>query len=269
VGFERTTAVIATSRRNIVQIDEQKCDGCGQCVPSCAEGAIQIIEGKARLVSDIYCDGLGACLGTCPQGAISIVQREAAAFDQQAVDQQAVDQQAVDQQAVDQHVSAAKPQAAATKAAAVGAPLQVLSQTPGGGCPGTRTLADRDSRGPLVNWPVQLHLVPPHAPFLQNADLLLVADCVPLACADFHRRFVADNPLVIGCPKLDDGMQYVQKLAQMIRVAALRSLTVLIMEVPCCSGLLQIAQAAIAVADVDLPLRTVVVSRQGEELAAR
>jgi hypothetical protein len=226
-------------------------------VPSCAEGAIRIIDGKAKLVSDVYCDGLGACLGNCPQDAIRIIEREAAPFDEQAVEQ---------------HLAAARNDAGLPTTKPAGCPseavsslqLQVLSNAPAGACSGASGKSPSQSAGPLANWPIQLHLVPPNAPFLLQADLLLVADCVPFACADFHDRFVDNQPIVIGCPKLDDGTQYVHKLAHMIRASSLQSLSVLIMEVPCCSGLLRIAQAAIAASGVDIPLRTVVVSTRGE-----
>ncbi|NLX95001.1 MAG: 4Fe-4S binding protein [Rhodopirellula sp.] len=238
--------------RKIVHIDEEKCDGCGLCVPSCAEGAIQIVGGKARLVSDVYCDGLGACLGHCPQDAISMEDREADEFDEQAA-----------------HGHVRRLQSARQP--------QLL-----GGCPGTavqnllnvlptsRPAPTRKSAEPstsaLGNWPVQLHLVPPHAPFLRGADLLLVADCVPVACADFHQRFLKGKPVVIGCPKLDDGRAYVEKLAAILAQAAIRSLTVVHMEVPCCTGLVRIAEAAIAQAGSNVPLHDATISIRGEVL---
>lgn len=203
-------------RREIVQIDEAKCDGCGLCVPACAEGAIQIVEGKARLIADAYCDGLGACLGECPRGAITIIEREAAPFDEELAGQ------------------------AATHLLATGSP-------PSG----------------LGNWPVQLHLVPPGAPFLNNADLLLVADCVPFAMVDFHARLLHKRPVVIGCPKLDDANFYVEKLARIIATSNLHSLTVIHMEVPCCTGLVRIAEKALRMSGSEAPLETVTVSIQG------
>ncbi len=211
------------AKRKIVEIDESKCDGCGLCVPSCAEGAIQVIAGKARLVSDVYCDGLGACLGECPQGAITIVDREAEAFDEQAANR---------------HVAAmGKPEAQEPSA--------------------------------LGNWPLQLHLVPSTAPYLQNADLLLVADCVPFALADFHRRFLRGRPVVIGCPKLDDGEAYVAKLVSILTLASIRSLTVVHMEVPCCQGLVRIAQTALAATGAKVPLEDVTISIRGKVLNRR
>jgi ferredoxin len=196
------------ARREIVQIDEAKCDGCGLCVPSCADGAIQIVDGKARLIADKYCDGLGACLGQCPRGAITIVQREAEAFDEQA--------------------------------------------------------APADSSAGLANWPVQLHLVPVGAPFLQQADLVLVADCVPLALADFHRRLLRGRPVMMGCPKLDDAGFYTQKLVEICTTANINSLTVVHMEVPCCQGLVRIAEEALRMSGSPVPLEEVTVSIRGK-----
>jgi len=243
------------AKRQIIHIDEEKCDGCAQCVPSCEEGAIQIIDGKAKLVADVYCDGLGACLGHCPQGALTIVEREAVEFDEEAVAQ---------------HLAAMKPN---------------LPTAPAGGCPGAAAMQLRDASASqprtvssgngtadapapsgLANWPVQLHLVPPHAPYLQQADVLLVADCVPFACADFHSRFLDGRPVVIGCPKLDDGQAYVQKLAQIILASGIRSITVLHMEVPCCTGLLRIAEAAVQMAGTETPVRDATISIRGKVL---
>lgn len=235
--------------RKIVQIDEAKCDGCGQCVPSCAEGAIRIVNGKARLVSDVYCDGLGACLGHCPQGAIEIIEREAPNFDEHAVHE---------------HLQAKRHSL----------PLRAAAPH-GGGCPGSaaRMFAASspaavcegdDTPSALGQWPVQLHLVPPVAPFLQDADLLLVADCVPFAYADFHAKLLRGRPVVIGCPKLDDGRAYVDKLAAIMRQGSLRSLTVVRMEVPCCMGLMHIAAAARQQSGVDLPIEEIVISIRGQ-----
>ncbi len=245
-------------KRQIVQIDEEKCDGCGLCVPSCEEGAIRIVDGKARLVSDVYCDGLGACLGHCPRGAISIVEREALPFDEAAV---------------------------ASHIGSTPSALPVLEAVGAGtssGCPGMQARQLRPPKEPsrpvrsgdfnngakrsasqrsgLANWPVQLHLVPPSAPYLRGAHLLLAADCAPLAVPDFHQRFLDGRPVLIGCPKLDDGQFYVQKLAQIVRTAAVREITVIRMEVPCCSGLTQIARAAIRLAGSGCALHEEIVS---------
>ncbi len=247
--------------RNIIEIDESKCDGCGLCVPACDEGAIRIIDGKARVVSETYCDGLGACLGHCPRGAISIVQRDAAPFDQAAVAQ---------------HLAATRgetppPPAPAARACPGTAAVQltVLDSAPTAGRPGGAVqpgdrLPHTDSQ--LANWPVQLHLVPPTAPYLRGADLLLAADCAPLACADFHARFLDGRPVAIACPKLDDVQAYVGRLADMIRIAKLSRITVVRMEVPCCMGLVRIAQAAMERAGSTIPLREVIVSIRGQEI---
>lgn len=243
--------------RQIIQIDEEKCDGCAQCVPSCEEGAIQIVDGKAKLVADVYCDGLGACLGHCPQGALTIVEREAVEFDEEAVAQ---------------HLDTMKREIP-TAPAAGGCPgaaamqLRDASTTQQGTVAGGEGTAEDTAPSGLANWPVQLHLVPPHAPYLQQADVLLVADCVPFAYADFHRRFLDGRPVVIGCPKLDDGQAYVQKLAQIILASSVRSITVLHMEVPCCTGLLRIAEAAVQMAGTETPVRDATISIRGKVLS--
>jgi len=247
--------------RSVIRIDEEKCDGCAKCVTSCAEGAIAVIDGKARLVSEVYCDGLGACLGDCPQGAITIEERQAEAFDEIKVHE---------------HLSRLQSkQHAAAPLAVAEAPHQ---------CPGSmmRSLGhrtapltgERQETGPplaseLVNWPVQLALVSPQAPYLHDADLLLVADCVPFACADFHQRFMRGKPVIIGCPKLDQPEPYVQKLAQILHTTRPKSLTVVRMEVPCCGGLTRIAEHAADMAGSDVPMQEVNVSIRGEVIGTR
>jgi Pyruvate/2-oxoacid:ferredoxin oxidoreductase delta subunit len=240
--------------RSIVKIDTEKCTGCGLCAQACAEGAIQIVDGKARLVSDSYCDGLGACLGHCPEGAITIEQREAAAFDEQAV--------------------AAHLAAPARSPAPPNAGAQASRIVPGFVCPG---LASQQLRNPdrtddnatgaipsqLTHWPVQLRLVPPTAPYFADADLLLAADCVPVAVGDFHRRFLKGHSVLIGCPKLDDCGLYVEKLAQILRANHVRSVMVVHMEVPCCSGLTRVARAAIARSGKPMNFLDITVSLRG------
>ena len=234
--------------RNIVKIDEEKCNGCGQCIDACAEGAIRLIDGKAKLVSDTYCDGLGACLGECPQDAITIEEREAQPFDEQAVEE---------------HLA------------------QIKTVTPDlpCGCPGTMaTSIDRTEehtsvletvpiQSQLGNWPVQLKLVAPNAPYFQNADLLLVADCVPFAYGDFHTRFLREKPVIIGCPKLDDPAFYAEKLTELLKQSPVKSLTVVHMEVPCCSGLTRIAEIALENSGGAVPAYDVTISIRGEILA--
>jgi NAD-dependent dihydropyrimidine dehydrogenase PreA subunit len=229
-------------KRNIVHIDEEKCNGCGLCIPACAEGAIQIVDGKARLIAENLCDGLGACLGHCPQDAIHIEIREADAFDETAVEKNMV-----------------KP----AKAPAYG------------GCPSARLMSfdkpsptaattDAPQASALANWPVQLKLIPVTAPFLQGANLLLAADCAPFAYADFHRELLTGKVLLMGCPKLDDAPAYQDKLAAILTENPIRSLTVAHMEVPCCSGLVHLARQALASSGSNLELQTVCIGIKGE-----
>jgi NAD-dependent dihydropyrimidine dehydrogenase PreA subunit len=264
--------------RKIIEIDEELCDGCGECVPSCAEGALQVINSKARLVSDVLCDGLGACLGECPTGALRVIDRDAAGFDETAVARHA---------RTPSHPVAA-PQAPAMAAAPV----------IGGGCPGSRVqvfadqprparphpagvipLADRSQAaapapgGPassgsrLRQWPVQLHLVPPTAPFFNGRHVLLAADCVPVAVTDFHTTLLDGHGLAIACPKLDQHQEiYLDKLRAMIDEGGILSLTVAIMEVPCCGGLLRLAREAVAGASREVPLKTITIGIRGDIL---
>ncbi len=257
--------------RDIVIIDEDKCDGCGLCVPACAEGAIQMIDGKAKLIADNLCDGLGACLGHCPRDAIKVIKREADNFDEAAVEE---------------HLKKTDPakleefHAEHQKAPAGGCPsarVQNFAKPAppvGGGCPSARmmnfdnkpqgeTTEEGQRPSELRQWPVQLHLVPPTAPFFQGADVVLAADCAPFAYADFHKDVLKDKALAIACPKLDDTSPYVDKLTAMITQSGIKSLTVVLMEVPCCGGLLAMAKQAIANSGVDIPLETIVVSIQG------
>jgi len=243
--------------RNIIEIDEAKCDGCGLCVPACEEGAIRVVDGNARVVSDVYCDGLGACLGHCPRGAIRIVRREALDFDEAAAAR---------------HVAAAQGRAQPS-------PLPPVHQCPGTAARQLNVLASfpqmpsssaaasvsstRQAGAQLANWPIQLHLIPPTAPYLRGADLLLVADCAPVACADFHARFLDGRPVAIACPKLDNAESYVRKLSDIIQTAQLASITVVRMEVPCCMGLVRIAQAAVEQSGKDVPVRETIVRIRG------
>jgi NAD-dependent dihydropyrimidine dehydrogenase PreA subunit len=242
--------------RKVVVIDEAKCDGCGECVTSCAEGAIAVIDGKARLVSEIYCDGLGACLGHCPQGAITVEEREAAAFDEAAT-QKHLDNLKRAQAATALHVTETPHQCPGSMMRSFGRPAAAVqsTHTPAG------SIASE-----LANWPIQLALVPPMAPYLQGTDILLVADCVPFAYADFHRRFLKDKPVIIGCPKLDQMDAYAKKLTEIIRVAKPKSLSVLHMEVPCCSGFTRLAQYALQAAASEIPLIDVTIGIGGEIL---
>ena len=241
--------------RKIVQIDTEKCNGCGECVPACAEGAIRIENGKAVLSADNLCDGLGACLGECPQDAIQVIEREADEFDEEAVAH---------------HLAQKLPQP-------THASTQPAEQNPQhGGCPGSRAMTlspppstttptDTSSQpSQLGQWPVQLHLVPTTAPYFQDADLLIAADCIPFAYADFHKDFLAGKALVIGCPKLDDNNFYLQKLTELFRVSSIKSITVMRMEVPCCGGIVMAARQALAASGKDIPFQEVTVGIRGE-----
>jgi Pyruvate/2-oxoacid:ferredoxin oxidoreductase delta subunit len=242
------------TRRKIVEIDQAKCDGCGVCVPSCAEGAIQIIDGKARLVSDAYCDGLGACLGHCPRDAITIIERESAEFDQRAAHE---------------HVAGFSPKASAPPVAACPGSMPRDLRLPLVSPPPSREpAAAGGAESRLANWPIQLRLVPPTAPFLRQADLVLAADCVAFAFADLHREIIRGRPLLIACPKLDDAAAYVEKLADILSHAGVRSLSIVRMDVPCCAGLTRIARAAAERSGSAAPIEEIVIGIDGRPIAA-
>jgi Fe-S-cluster-containing hydrogenase component 2 len=251
---------MAVVSRPIIEIDDDKCDGCGDCVPVCAEGAIRIVDGKARLVADNLCDGIGNCLGTCPQGAITVRERPAEEYDEAAVAA---------------HL-ASSPRLEVTKS-----PRIQLETAPvphaGSGCPGSqlRTLAPAAARRSVPNaaaterpsmlgqWPVQLHLLPAEAPLWQGVDVLIAADCVPFAMPDFHERLLAEKRLAIACPKLDDVEPYVDKLTTIFGCNDIQSVTVAIMEVPCCGGLAQVVLAALEQAGKQIPVEVVVIGVRG------
>lgn len=252
--------------RKIISIDPEKCNGCGLCVTACHEGAIQMVDGKAQLVSDVYCDGLGDCLGPCPTGAISIVTRKADAYDEEAVKAR---QAAMKQEAPlpcgcpGTHVKTLKP-------SAIG--------TPECGCPGTEAGApggakenaccEGEAASELMNWPVKLDLIPPAAPYLKGADIVLAADCAPVAMPDFHRRHLRSGPVAIACPKLCENEPQIEKIAAIIRAARPRSLTVVRMQVPCCGGLVRVAEEAIRRSGIDTPLHVEVVGTDGRPVEA-
>jgi len=249
--------------RKIIEIDEDLCDGCGNCVPSCAEGALEIIDGKARVVADIYCDGLGACLGECPQGALSVVEREAPEFDEEAVEEYLAEKK--------------KQQAGQPK----------IMPMVAGGCPSARlqtfepaaadSATDRavgpsagdEAGSALSHWPVQIMLVPPTAPFLKGADLLVLADCVPVAFPTLHRDFLKDKAVMMGCPKFDNAELYVEKFAQICKVSGIKSITAVVMEVPCCSALPMIVKKGMALSGAEIPMEEVVISTRGKVLERR
>jgi ferredoxin len=238
----RLMAVMIT--RNIVKIDEEKCNGCGLCVPSCAEGALQIIDGKAKLVSEIYCDGLGACLGECPQGAITIEQRTGEEYDEEATKVH-LEEMKQEEELACGCSSVNEPRFIETGASADG-------------------MISRHSL--LGHWPVQLTLVPPTAPFLQNADLVIAADCVPFAYPGFHQDFLKDHALVVACPKLDDFQAHLARLTEILKRSSVRSMKVVHMEVPCCSGLVHMAKQAILQSGKAIPMEEVTIGIKGEIL---
>ena len=298
--------------RDIITINEEKCTGCGLCIPGCPEGAIQMIDGKARLVSDLSCDGLGACLGHCPEGAISIEKREAEPYNENAVMENIVKkgkntikahlkhlrdhgeteylQEALDYLRVNnienpllEEIVNNRGQHSHTEGGCPGSKImQFVSQASGVGCPGSAALQFKDKNrerkntpnhsesgeaglSALSHWPVQLHLLTPRAPFLKNSDLLLSADCVAHAAGDFHRDYLKGKTLAVACPKLDSNIEsYIEKLTAMIDQSKINTLTVLMMEVPCCGGLLSIAMKAAEKAERKVPLKKIVVSIRGE-----
>ena len=288
-------------KRKIIEIDDRKCNGCGLCIPACPEGAIQLIDGKARLISDLCCDGLGACLGHCPEGAIAIEEREAAPYDERQVMAHIVKQGPNVIRAHLKHLRDHGQDDFLAQAVAVleengiPNPLQQENQPMSHtapvtldashstlhahqGCPGARSVAfdappaaggDESGRRPsqLTHWPIQLHLLSPAAPQYQGKDLLLAADCVAFTVGDFHKDHLKGRSLAIACPKLDEGQEiYIEKLRALIDTAKINTLTVMIMQVPCCMGLLKLAQTAAAQAKRKVPIKCVVVSLRGEIL---
>ncbi len=223
-----------------------KCNGCGACIPACAEGAIKIIESKARLVSDKYCDGLGACLGECTQGAITIEERIADEFNEEAA-----------------KAHLAEP-GEKTGQPASSCPAVEITNIEKDEIKSTTPATAANLPSLLRHWPVQLTLVPPKAPFLQGAEVVIAADCVPFTYADFHRTFLKDHSLLIACPKLDDFQAHLAKLTEIFKQSSIRSLTVLHMEVPCCSGLTYMVKSALQQAEKDIPLKEVTIGIKGE-----
>ena len=300
-------------KRDILKIDDELCNGCGQCVPNCHEGALQVIDGKVRLVSELMCDGLGACIGHCPEGAITIETREAEPYDEILVMSQMVTkgkntviahmkhlkdhgETGFLQDAVgflrnsrdklsfnpDEVIHEVHNHGKAAAAAATG--LHMAHQHGNGhvhegGCPGSRTMViekpagsngsavGADQPSELKQWPVQMHLLNPNAPYLRGSDLLLAADCVAFSVGSFHSKFLKGRSLAIACPKLDHGTgSYVEKLTAMIDVAKINTVTVMMMEVPCCGGLLQMVHAALSQASRKVPVKKIITGISGEIL---
>jgi ferredoxin len=279
-------------KRTIITIDEAKCDGCGNCLEGCHEGALQIIDGKARLISDLFCDGLGACIGECPQGAITLEEKEAQPYDELAVMEKISrkgentviahmrhlrdhNEMKYFNQAID-----------FIKENNLDIDLTKINQKPmfnitekhsgGSGCPGSKTMDFRkntnteyiemneDQPSTLNQWPVQMHLINPGASYFQNADVVLAADCVAFSLGNFHSKYLKGKSLAIACPKLDSKLEiYIEKITAMIDDSTINTLTVMIMEVPCCGGLLKIAQTAMKQANRKIPLKLLVVGIRG------
>jgi ferredoxin len=238
------------SSRKIVKIDEEKCNGCGECINACAEGAIALVNGKAKLVSETYCDGLGACLGHCPQDAITVETREAAEFSEEAVGKH------LQKAAKAQH--APSPPAQSGGFVCPGTMNKKLRETAAADAPA----ATVDSQ--LTHWPIQIKLISPNAPYLKNADLLLAGDCVPFAMGGFHSALLKGRCVLVGCPKLDDAQFYIEKMAQILKANTPKSLTIAHMEVPCCFGLKHIAEEAMKLSGVRPPVKDVTISLTGE-----
>ncbi len=276
------------AKRKIIKIDEEKCNGCGECIPNCPEGALQVIDGKARLISDIFCDGLGACIGHCPQGAITTEERDAEKYDEKKVMRENII--TAGKNTIIAHLKHLKDHGetgylkealGVLKEKKIEVDFDEETDTHSfhpQGCPGAKMMDFSDIKkneieengsriSQLRQWPVQFHLVPPNAPYFQDKDVLLVADCVGYSLADFHKDYLKNKSLVIACPKLDSNLDvYLQKLTSMIDDAKINTLTVMTMEVPCCSGLLGLAQKASENASRKIPIKVIVVSIKGKIL---
>jgi NAD-dependent dihydropyrimidine dehydrogenase PreA subunit len=298
-------------KRDILKIDEELCNGCGQCVPNCHEGALQVIDGKVRLISELMCDGLGACIGNCPEGAITIETREAEPYNETRVMELIKDKGGNTVLAHLRHlkdhgetgflkegISYLKDHRAELKFnldevtsevhnhdKALVTDYQIhnhslLHNHEGGGCPGSRTMVIEkpsiqndssstiDQPSELRQWPVQMHLINPNAPYFRGADLLLAADCVAFSTGNFHSKHLKGKSLAIACPKLDQGTDlYVEKLTAMIDIAKVNTITVMMMEVPCCGGLLQMVKTAMDKASRKVPVKSIIMGINGEVLS--
>lgn len=275
-------------KRTVIKIDEQLCNGCGACIDGCHEGALRLIDGKARMISDLYCDGLGACIGECPVGAIEFEEREAEPYSEEAVMQKLVTK---GEKTLRAHLLHLKEHNETgylkqgikylndhnikidmTGLSVAETPKAV--PTGASGCPGSKAFSFAPSSpviktstipSQLSQWPVQLHLLNPHAGYLENADVVIAADCTAFAYGDFHNRFIKNHRLAIACPKLDSGQEvYVEKIKAMIDQSNINTLTVVIMEVPCCGGLLRLVVKALEESSRKVPVKKVVVGIQGE-----
>ena len=278
------------AKRKIIKIDEEKCNGCGLCIPNCPEGAIQIIDGKAHLISDLFCDGLGACLGHCPQGAITIEEREAQEYDERKVMENIARQGKNVIKAHLEHLRDHNEKEYLRQAIDflkeknINVPFEEVKRHSGhthssSGCPSAKIMdfrkkeeaAQEDkpflkTQSQLKTWPVQIMLVPPFAPYLNNTDLLIAADCVPFAYADFHQDLLREKVLLVGCPKLDDMQVYQEKINQILKQNNIKSITYAHMEVPCCFGLVSIIKQAISQSGKNIPFKEIIISIKGEKI---
>lgn len=239
--------------RKIIEIDEELCNGCGECVTDCAEGSLEIVDGKAKLVADNLCDGLGACLGSCPTGALKIIEREAEDFDEEAVEA---------------YLATKKTEAGTQKPS--GCPSSQIQtfapQTPCQTANKPIQMAAGGGTSSLTHWPVQIRLIPPTAPFLKGADLLVAADCCAVSAPNFQLDYLQGKVVMMGCPKFDDAEMYIQRFAEIIANNELTSLTILIMEVPCCSAMNTIIKKAIELSGTSVPVEQITISTQGAEI---
>ena len=246
--------------RKIIKIDEELCDGCGLCVPDCAEGSLEIIDGKAKLVADKLCDGLGACLGSCPTGALEIVEREADEFDEEAVEQFLAQKKAAETPAAQAHTDCG---CASTqiKTFEAPAPSPVASANRPAPLP-----IGQASDSLLSHWPIQIRLIPPHAPFLKGADILVAADCTAVSVPGFQEKYLGGKVVMMGCPKFDDAQSYIDRFVEIIDTCNLSSITILIMEVPCCAAMSVIIKRALEKASTSVPVEEITISTRGQEL---
>lgn len=239
--------------RKIIEIDEELCDGCGQCIPSCAEGALEIVDGKAQIIADKLCDGLGACLGECPTGALRVIEREADEFDEEAVEEHLaeIEKETPQEQ---QHLACGCPS------------TQIQTFIPIESHPEARTPATSGIEGEsaLSHWPIQIRLIPPKAPFLKGADLLVLADCVAVAYSRLQSEFVKGKVVMMGCPKFDGAEEYIEKFTAIFKTAGINSITTAYMEVPCCSGLPMIVKKGLEASGQTIPMTDVVISTRGK-----
>lgn len=246
------------SIRKIITINEELCDGCGQCIPDCAEGSLKIIDGKAKLVADNLCDGLGACLGACPTGALSLIEREADEFDEEAVELYLSGK----------NQEKTPPACPSSKLQSFPSQTQAMEKSPCSSANAPRGLAAATDQGSaLSHWPVQIRLIPAHAPFLQNAHLLVAADCTAVAVRNFQADYLEGKTVMMGCPKFDDANSYVQRFTEIFNTCKLQSVTILIMEVPCCSAMNAIVKQAYERAGKDIDVTQITISTRGEEIS--